>query len=116
MDTTNPMHCLEDLLNKPEYKGTDSQDIIEGYLRDASNIKGHAEGLLRPSCVEDVSVIVKDCQEQNIPLTVSAQRTATTGSPVPFGGVVLSMEMFDHIRSLHEVSKGMGFVEYERCI
>jgi D-lactate dehydrogenase (cytochrome) len=116
VDTTIPMYCLEDLLNKPEYKGTDSQDILEGYLWDASNIKGHAEGLLRPSCVEDVSVIVKECQKQNIPVTISAQRTATTGSPVPFGGVVLSMEMFDRIHSRHEVDAGVVLGQYQQQI
>ena len=116
MDTRKTMDCLEDLLKIPHYKGTDSQDVIEGYLRDASNIKGHAEGLLRPECVEDVSCILKTCQDRNIPVTIAAQRTATTGSPVPFGGVVLSMENFDQIHSINEVDAGVVLGHYQQHI
>ena len=116
VDTTNPMYCLEYLLKKPQYKGTDSQDILKGYLRDASNIEGHAEGLLRPTSVDDVSVILEECQGRNIPVTISAQRTSTTGSSVPFGGVVLSMEMFDRIHSRHEVDAGVVLGQYQQQI
>ena len=61
-------------------------DIINGYLSDASNLKGHASGLLRPTSTAEVSSIIKHCQRYSIPLTITAQRTSTTGGPVPYGG------------------------------
>lgn len=70
-------------------------DTIEGYLCDASNRKGHATGLVRPQSTQEISEIIRHCQAEQIPLTVSAQRTSTTGGPVPDGGWILSMEKCD---------------------
>jgi D-lactate dehydrogenase (cytochrome) len=72
-------------------------DQLEGYLTDASNIKGSASGLVRPSDANALSEVVRHCQHENIPLTVSAQRTSTTGGPVPNGGWILSMEKQDKV-------------------
>ena len=71
--------------------------LIEGYLCDASNLKGHATGLVRPRTTDEVSELLQHCQEKAIPLTVSAQRTSTTGGPVPHGGWILSMEHLNQI-------------------
>lgn len=78
---------------------TDPQ-ILAGYLRDASNLQGHATGLLRPRDTAEVAQALAYCQAQGIPLTVTAQRTSTTGAPVPFGGWLLSMERLDRIESI----------------
>jgi D-lactate dehydrogenase (cytochrome) len=75
--------------------------IIEGYLTDASNVSGHAQGLLRPKSAEEVSAIVRHCQQEGIPLTVSGARTSTTAASVPFGGWILSTE---GLATLHEIS------------
>ena len=71
--------------------------ILEGYLTDASNIRGHADGLCRPRNAEEVAEIVRHCQQQGIALTVTAGRTSTTAGPVPFGGWLLSTERLDRI-------------------
>lgn len=76
--------------------------IVEGYLTDASNIHGHAEGLVRPRNAAEVAEIVAHCQAHGIPLTVTAGRTSTTGAPVPFGGWVLSTEHLDRIVSIDQ--------------
>ncbi|MFT5583824.1 MAG: D-lactate dehydrogenase (cytochrome) [Cognaticolwellia sp.] len=68
--------------------------VIAGYLRDASNTSGHAEGLLRPSTAAQVGEILAQAQAQDMPVTLSAERTSTTGGPVPSGGWVLSTERF----------------------
>lgn len=78
--------------------------ILEGYLTDASNVHGHAEALLRPRSTEEVAEIVRHCQAHGIPLTVTAARTSTTASPVPFGGWLLSMEALDRIVDLGEAT------------
>jgi FAD/FMN-containing dehydrogenase len=71
--------------------------ILEAYLTDASNVRGEADGLLRPETVEEVAAIVRHCQRHSLPLTVAAGRTSTTGGPVPHGGWVLSMERMNRV-------------------
>ncbi len=74
--------------------------VIEGYLTDASNVRGHADALVRPTTTEQVSAVVRHCQEHGIPLTVTAARTSTTAAPVPFGGWLLSVEKLDAIEHI----------------
>jgi FAD/FMN-containing dehydrogenase len=74
--------------------------ILEGYLTDASNITGHAEGLYRPANTEELAEIVRAAQAAGQPVTVSAARTSTTAGPIPFGGVIVSMERFDRVISV----------------
>ncbi len=74
--------------------------VIEGYLTDASNVHGHADGLLRPRSTEEVSAIVRHCQANNLALTVTAARTSTTAGPVPFGGLLLSLERLNRIGAI----------------
>ena len=66
--------------------------VIAGYLKDASNLTGHAEVLARPRTTAEVAEVVSRCQADGIPLTVTAQRTSTTGASVPEGGWLLSTE------------------------
>ena len=92
------------------------QDIIAGYLCDASNIKGHAEALVRPASVEEVSNLLALCQRRAIPITVTAQRTSTTGGPVPNGGWLLSTEKLNRIHALDEVDAGVLLGDYQTRI
>ncbi len=72
-------------------------EVLDGYLTDASNLRGNAEGLVRPRSPEEVAQVVAWCQTQGVPLTVTARRTSTTGAPVPQGGLLLSMEHLDQV-------------------
>lgn len=74
--------------------------ILAGYLTDASNTHGSAEALLRPESAEEVAEILAYCQQRSIPLTVTAQRTSTTGGPVPKGGWLLSTERLNRVLSI----------------
>jgi len=74
--------------------------VIEGYLTDASNRRGHAEALLRPRNTTEVAETVAHCQQHGIPLTVTAARTSTTAGPVPDGGWLMSMEL---LRTVHHI-------------
>lgn len=76
--------------------------ILAGYLTDASNTQGHAEALFRPSNTEELASIVREAQARGTPVTISAARTSTTAGPVPFGGVIVSMERFDQILAVGE--------------
>ena len=91
-------------------------DIISGYLSDASNTHGHAEALLRPKTTKEVSSILKMAQKYGIPVTVTAQRTSTTGGPVPDGGWLLSMERMNRIISSTELEGGVILGQYQRQI
>ena len=57
--------------------------VLAGYLTDASNVPGTAEGLLRPQTTAEVAAIVSHCQVHGISLTVTAGRTSTTAAAVP---------------------------------
>ena len=93
-----------------------NQDIIAGYLTDASNTHGHADALLRPRDTQEVVAIVRMAQKYNIPITVTAQRTSTTGGPVPNGGWLLSTERLNTIHSDTHVDGGVILGEYQRYL
>ena len=88
-------------------------DVIEGYLRDASNTNGFATQLFRPESTQDVSEIVQWCTSKQIPLTISGSRTSTTGAATPHGGAILSMERFDRIHSHVEVDANVLLGTYQ---
>lgn len=86
----------------------DDQAVLAGYLTDASNTTGHATGLVRPRTVGEVAEVVRHCQASGTPLTVTAQRTSTTGGPVPEGGWLLSLEGLSQV---HEIAPGVARAE-----
>ncbi len=90
-----------------DVQATDDADVIEGYLTDASNTRGHAERLLLPKSTDEVAAVLKHCQQHAIPVTVTAQRTSTTGGPVPDGGWLLSMEKLDCVHAPDDVDGGV---------
>jgi D-lactate dehydrogenase (cytochrome) len=81
--------------------------VIAGYLSDASNTTGHAECLALPKTTAEVAAVVGHCQRERIALTVTAQRTSTTGGPVPHGGWLLSMEGLDQVYAPNDVGGGV---------
>ena len=67
------------------------QDIIKPYTTDWSNIPGgNADLLVRPINNFQCALILKICDVNKIPITISAGQTNLTGSATPFGGIVLS--------------------------
>ncbi len=74
--------------------------VIEGYLTDASNVRGRAEALVRPRSAAEVAEVLAHCQARAIPVTVTAARTSTTAAAVPEGGWLLSMERMAAVRDI----------------
>lgn len=74
--------------------------VLAGYLTDASNLPGRADGLLRPRDAAEVAAIVASCQREARPLLVTAGRTSTTGGAVPDSGWLLAMEGLDRVLAL----------------
>lgn len=95
---------------------TRDPEVIEGYLRDASNTRGRAEALARPRSAEEVAELVTFCQARAIPLTVTARRSSTTGSPVPEGGWLLSTERLNRVLALDEAEGGVLLGDYQRQV
>lgn len=76
-------------------------DDIQNYLADSSNLPGgFAERLFVPETADEVASILREANEAETPVTVSGARTGTVGGAVPFGGVVLSMEHLNKIKSI----------------
>src|SRR5688572_27665296 len=74
---------------------------IQNYLTDASNMSGgHAEKLFVPESTADIVEILREANEQKIPVTISGARTGTVGGAVPFGGYVISLERMNKIKSI----------------
>lgn len=94
--------------------------ILAGYLTDASNVHGHAEALVRPRDTAQVAEVVRHCQREGIPLTITAGRTSTTAAPVPFGGWLLSTERLDGIHAVRpdhaEAGAGVRLGDLQRRV
>jgi FAD/FMN-containing dehydrogenase len=56
------------------------QDILAGYLEDASRMHGHAASLYRPTDEVELATILSHLNEEKIPVTVVAEQTSTTGT------------------------------------
>lgn len=87
--------------------------VLEGYLGDASNTRGHAEALYRPRTAEEVAEVLAAAQARAVPVTVTARRTSTTGASVPDGGWLLSMERLDAVLDLEHAQGGVLLGEYQ---
>jgi glycolate oxidase len=59
--------------------------------------------VLKPISVEEISIIMKFCFEEEIPVTPSGARTGLSGGALPtHGGILLSLEKFNKILHIDE--------------
>ena len=78
------------------------QDLLKTYLEDSSNLKGgHADEAVLPESAEDLSLFLKEADARKMPVTISGGGTNTTGSRIPFGGAVLSLERLNRILNVN---------------
>src|SRR5919112_930017 len=90
-----------------------SPDEIESFLTDASFIReGHADRVVFPESIKEVSEILAGANRDRVPVTVSGAGTGTVGGRVAFGGIVLATDKLNHIKSIvHEEHGGFAVVE-----
>jgi D-lactate dehydrogenase (cytochrome) len=90
-----------------------SPDEIETFLTDASFIReGHADRVVLPESVEEVSTILADANRERVPVTVSGAGTGTVGGRVAFGGIMLATDRLNRIKQIvHEDRGGFAVVE-----
>jgi D-lactate dehydrogenase (cytochrome) len=88
-------------------------DEIQSFLTDASFIReGHADRVVLPESVEEVSEILASANHERVPLTVSGAGTGTVGGRVAFGGIVLATDKLNRIKQIaREESGGFAVVE-----
>ena len=91
------------------------KDTFNHYLEDASGMIGaNADKLFIPETKEDVSLLLKECSNKKIPVTVAAGCTGVTGGCLAYGGVILSTEKFNYIGQIQENgSEDFGYVSEE---
>src|SRR5262245_17559800 len=90
-----------------------SPDEIESFLSDASFIReGHADRVVLPESVEEVSEILASANHERVPVTISGAGTGTVGGRVPFGGILLATDKLNHIKEIvREETGGFAVVE-----
>ena len=86
---------------------------VQLYLTDASFIReGHAERVVFPENIEEVSEVLASANRDRIPVTVSGAGTGTVGGRVAFGGIVLATDKLNRIKSIvHYEGGGSAVVE-----
>jgi glycolate oxidase len=82
---------------------TQSEDLIKYSKDHTEDLQFEPEVVLKPSHTNEVSLILKHCNEQFIPVTVRGAGTGLSGGALPVkGGVIMSMERFNKIISIDE--------------
>ena len=70
---------------------------MNSYLEDASGFKGHADHVYVPENEAELTAILAEASANKTPVTVAGAGTGITGGRVPFGGIVVSLELFRNI-------------------
>lgn len=97
-------------------------DEIESFLSDASFIRdGHADLVVIPETIDDVSETLARANRDRIPVTVSGAGTGTVGGRVAYGGIVLATDKLNHIKTIDHagfavVEAGVILADLQRAV
>jgi len=96
-------------------------DELQNYLTDASNLQGgFSKKLFIPETREEIAEILREANEQKIPVTISGARTGTVGGAIPFGGYIISLEKFNRIKEINEkfaiVESGVLLTDLQKAV
>lgn len=80
------------------------KDEIERYSHDETeDLRYYPEVVARPRTAEEISKLLKICNENNIPVTPRGAGTGLCGGALPiYGGLLISMERFNKIIEIDE--------------
>lgn len=78
---------------------------FESYLKDAANIEGICEKVYFVENDDELSALIRDCNQSGERITISAARTGLTGGSIPNEGVLISTEKMNKIISIDQSSK-----------
>jgi D-lactate dehydrogenase (cytochrome) len=96
-------------------------DEIQSFLTDASFIRdGHADRVVIPESIDEVSQILASANEDRVPVTVSGAGTGTVGGRVAYGGIVLATDKLNHIKTIANdsavVEAGVILADLQRAV
>src|SRR6185369_4311051 len=96
-------------------------DEIESFLTDASFIRdGHADRVVLPETIDDVSETLARANHDRVPVTVSGAGPGTVGGRVAFGGIVLATDRLNHIKRIDResavVEAGVILADLQRAV
>src|SRR5215470_405988 len=76
-------------------------DEIQSFLSDASYIReGHADCVVLPETIEEISEILASANHDRVPVTISGAGTGTVGGRVAFGGIILATDRLNQIKNI----------------
>ena len=79
------------------------EDLFKYSHDETEDISVLPDLVLKPKTTEEVSIIMKYCNENKIPVTPSGARTGLSGGAIPlYSGIVMSMEKFNKILEIDE--------------
>jgi len=117
-DHVNP----EKHLVNPVMQTKSNPDEIESFLTDASFIRdGHADLVVLPETIDDVSETLARANRDRIPVTVSGAGTGTVGGRVAHGGIILATDKLNHIKTIDQggfavVEAGVILADLQRAV
>ncbi|MBS1533116.1 MAG: FAD-binding protein [Bacteroidetes bacterium] len=81
-----------------------NHDDLEKYSHDETeDLHYYPEIAVKPKSPEEISALLKFCNEKLIPVTVRGAGTGLSGGALPVkGGLLISMERFNHILNIDE--------------
>jgi glycolate oxidase len=87
----------------PEATLINSEQLLEYGHDETEDLNFPPAIVLKPTTVEEIAQIMRYCHEHAIPVTPAGARTGLSGGSLPiYGGVLLSMEKFNHILEIDE--------------
>ncbi len=82
---------------------TDEEKLLEYSHDETEDLSFPPEVVLKPFTTQEISEIIKYCNDQKIPVTPCGARTGLSGGSLPIlGGVALSLERLDSIIDIDE--------------
>jgi (R)-2-hydroxyglutarate---pyruvate transhydrogenase len=86
--------------------GKDAEDDIEPFNRDwMKKYRGHTKLVLRPKSTEEVSKVLKYCNENKLAVVPQGGNSGLVGGSVPvFDEIVISLSRMNKIRSFDDIS------------
>ena len=93
---------------------TDEDSLLNYAHDETEDLNFSPELVLKPNTVDQLSSVLKYCNENKIPVTPQGARTGLSGGALPlFGGIALSMERFNKIL---EIDTNNGQVTTEPAV
>lgn len=79
-------------------------EVVQPYLKDASNLTGgYAREVVFPEDEKEVVQALDEACRTKTPVTVAGNGTGLVGARIPFGGIVLSTEKLGGLREIHQI-------------